>query len=412
MQALNNNLSTKLKKQKIKDNILNIITWIVSSFGFIILITLLTFIFVKGSKTLSFDLLFSNYSKTTYSLEKTYNTSQFFIDPKLENTYFSSIWGISLQNDKDAEGLDVVTIAYIDENSPFNELIEKNSGSSIQIKVGYQISKIVLIKEDGKTIYGIAKKGASDMVDCLNQSKTISDVIITTGGGGIRGSLLTTIYLIIITLIIAIPLGVGGAIYLNEYAKDNKFTAIIRTMIDMTSGIPSIIFGLVGAIIFIPIFNKVINSSGGSIISGAFTMSIILLPIIIKTTEEALKAIPQDYRNASLALGASKIQTIFKVILPNAINGILTAILLSIGRIIGESAALIYAIGTAIKDKAILNKKSTTLAVHIWTLLEGDNPNYEHACAIAIVILLTVLVLSILIKIVSKFLNKEKNNAI
>ena len=411
MQALNNNLSTKLKKQKIKDNILNIITWIVSSFGFIILITLLTFIFVKGSKTLSFDLLFSNYSKTTYSLEKTYNTSQFFIDPKLENTYFSSIWGISLQNDKDAEGLDVVTIAYIDENSPFNELIEKNSGSSIQIKVGYQISKIVLIKEDGKTIYGIAKKGASDMVDCLNQSKTISDVIITTGGGGIRGSLLTTIYLIIITLIIAIPLGVGGAIYLNEYAKDNKFTAIIRTMIDMTSGIPSIIFGLVGAIIFIPIFNKVINSSGGSIISGAFTMSIILLPIIIKTTEEALKAIPQDYRNASLALGASKIQTIFKVILPNAINGILTAILLSIGRIIGESAALIYAIGTAIKDKAILNEKSTTLAVHIWTLLEGDNPNYEHACAIAIVIL-TVLVLSILIKIVSKFLNKEKNNAI
>ena len=412
MQALNNNLSTKLKKQKIKDNILNIITWIVSSFGFIILITLLTFIFVKGSKTLSFDLLFSNYSKTTYSLEKTYNTSQFFIDPKLENTYFSSIWGISLQNDKDAEGLDVVTIAYIDENSPFNELIEKNSGSSIQIKVCYQISKIVLIKEDGKTIYGIAKKGASDMVDCLNQSKTISDVIITTGGGGIRGSLLTTIYLIIITLIIAIPLGVGGAIYLNEYAKDNKFTAIIRTMIDMTSGIPSIIFGLVGAIIFIPIFNKVINSSGGSIISGAFTMSIILLPIIIKTTEEALKAIPQDYRNASLALGASKIQTIFKVILPNAINGILTAILLSIGRIIGESAALIYAIGTAIKDKAILNEKSTTLAVHIWTLLEGDNPNYEHACAIAIVILLTVLVLSILIKIVSKFLNKEKNNAI
>jgi phosphate ABC transporter, permease protein pstA len=412
MQALNNNLSTKLKKQKIKDNILNIITWIVSSFGFIILITLLTFIFVKGSKTLSFDLLFSNYSKTTYSLEKTYNASQFFIDPKLENTYFSSIWGISLQNDKDAEGLDVVTIAYIDENSPFNELIEKNSGSSIQIKVGYQISKIVLIKEDGKTIYGIAKKGASDMVDCLNQSKTISDVIITTGGGGIRGSLLTTIYLIIITLIIAIPLGVGGAIYLNEYAKDNKFTAIIRTMIDMTSGIPSIIFGLVGAIIFIPIFNKVINSSGGSIISGAFTMSIILLPIIIKTTEEALKAIPQDYRNASLALGASKIQTIFKVILPNAINGILTAILLSIGRIIGESAALIYAIGTAIKDKAILNEKSTTLAVHIWTLLEGDNPNYEHACAIAIVILLTVLVLSILIKIVSKFLNKEKNNAI
>ena len=399
MQVANNNLFKRLKKRKMKDSILNSITWIVSSFGFIVLITLFIFIFAKGSKTLSFDLLFSNYSKTTYSLEKTHNSLQLFTNPKLENTYFSNIWGISLQDNKDAEGLDVVTI-------------EKNSGATIKIKVGSQISKIVLMKEDGKTIYTIAKKGASEMVECLNQAKIISDMIITTGGGGIRGSLLTTIYLIIITLIIAIPLGVGGAIYLNEYAKDNKFTTLIRTMIDMTSGIPSIIFGLVGAIIFIPIFNKVIHSSGGSIISGAFTMSIILLPIIIKTTEEALKAIPQDYRNASLALGASKIQTIFKVILPSALNGILTATLLSIGRIIGESAALIYAIGTAIKDKAILNEKSTTLAVHIWTLLEGDNPNYEHACAIAIVILLTVLLLSISIKIVSKCFNKEKNNAV
>lgn len=412
MQVANNNLFKRLKKRKMKDSILNSITWIVSSFGFIVLITLFIFIFAKGSKTLSFDLLFSNYSKTTYSLEKTHNSLQLFTNPKLENTYFSNIWGISLQDDKDTEGLDVVTIAYIDENSPFNQLIEKNSSATIKIKVGSQISKIVLMKEDGKTIYTIAKKGASEMVECLNQAKIISDMIITTGGGGIRGSLLTTIYLIIITLIIAIPLGVGGAIYLNEYAKDNKFTTLIRTMIDMTSGIPSIIFGLVGAIIFIPIFNKVIHSSGGSIISGAFTMSIILLPIIIKTTEEALKAIPQDYRNASLALGASKIQTIFKVILPSALNGILTATLLSIGRIIGESAALIYAIGTAIKDKAILNEKSTTLAVHIWTLLEGDNPNYEHACAIAIVILLTVLLLSISIKIVSKCFNKEKNNAV
>lgn len=155
MQAANNNLFKRLKKRKMKDSILNSITWIVSSFGFIVLITLFIFIFAKGSKTLSFDLLFSNYSKTTYSLEKTHNSLQLFTNPKLENTYFSNIWGISLQDDKDAEGLDVVTIAYIDENSPFNQLIEKNSGATIKIKVGSQISKIVLMKEDGKTIYTI-----------------------------------------------------------------------------------------------------------------------------------------------------------------------------------------------------------------------------------------------------------------
>ena len=116
MQVANNNLFKRLKKRKMKDSILNSITWIVSSFGFIVLITLFIFIFAKGSKTLSFDLLFSNYSKTTYSLEKTHNSLQLFTNPKLENTYFSNIWGISLQDDKDAEGLDVVTIAYIDEN--------------------------------------------------------------------------------------------------------------------------------------------------------------------------------------------------------------------------------------------------------------------------------------------------------
>ena len=105
MQAANNNLFKRLKKRKMKDSILNSITWIVSSFGFIVLITLFIFIFAKGSKTLSFDLLFSNYSKTTYSLEKTHNSLQLFTNPKLENTYFSNIWGISLQDDKDAEGL-------------------------------------------------------------------------------------------------------------------------------------------------------------------------------------------------------------------------------------------------------------------------------------------------------------------
>ena len=135
-------------------------------------------------------------------------------------------------------------------------------------------------------------------------------------------------------------------------------------------------------------------------------MAIMLLPIIIRTTEESIRAIPQSYRHASLALGASKTQTIFKVVIPNAIGGILTSTLLSIGRIIGESAALIYVMGTAIKDDVYINKNSTSLAVHMWSIMAGDNPNYAQASAIAIIILFIVLLLNILVKLIVKKFNK------
>lgn len=215
-----------------------------------------------------------------------------------------------------------------------------------------------------------------------------------------------TLYLIVLTLAIALPLGISAAIYLHEFAKQNQFTRIIRTMIDITTGIPSIIFGLVGAIVFIPMMNQTIQSNGGSIASGALTLTIVLLPIIIKTTEESLKVIPDSYRMASLALGASRSQTTFQVILPNAVRGILTATLLSIGRIIGESAALIYAVGTAIKDSVAMNEKSTSLAVHIWSLMSGENPNYELSCAISIIILLIVGIISLGVKVISRNINK------
>ena len=246
------------------------------------------------------------------------------------------------------------------------------------------------------------------MVKKLEQATIITDMIASTGGGGIRGSLLTTLYLIILTLTLALPTGICAAIYLHEFSLNNRLTRFIRIMIDMTSGIPSIIFGLAGAVIFIPFMNGVINSNGGSIASGALTLTLILLPIIIKTTEEALKVIPVNYRSASLALGASKTQTIFKVVLPNAVSGILTATLLSIGRIIGESAALIYAVGTAIKDNVAINEKSTSLAVHIWSLMSGENPNFALASAIAIIIMIIVFILSISVKLISQRLNKIK----
>ena len=177
-------------------------------------------------------------------------------------------------------------------------------------------------------------------------------------------------------------------------------------MIDMISGIPSIIFGFCGAVIFIP-FVSLFGASGYSILAGAFTMAIVLLPTIIKTTQEALLVVPKHYMMGSLSLGASKTQTVFKVILPNALPGILTAILLSVGRIIGESAALIFVMGTAIKDNISLLDGATTLSVHIWSITRGEAPNYDTACAISIIILIVVFLISTAVKVISSRLKKK-----
>jgi phosphate transport system permease protein len=238
------------------------------------------------------------------------------------------------------------------------------------------------------------------MASSLDQGTSIKTLSITSPGGGIRGSLLSTLLMIFFTLLLALPLGILGAVYLNQYAKDNRMNHLIRKMIDAAGGIPSIIYGLVGALIFIPLVNSVTKGEGGSLLSGAMTLAIMLLPTIISSTEEALKTIPASYAAASLALGASKTQTVFKVILPNATPGILTAVLLSIGRIIGESAALIYSCSTAIKDQILLTGGSATLAIHIWSLMGQENPDYSAAAGVALIILIADLLLNLTVKII------------
>lgn len=387
--------------RKAKDLFLNTITYISSGFGCLILIILLLFIFKNGIRLLDWSLITSDYHQETYQVNIT-NTKNYHLgdyrNPQMEGVIYSSVWGIGLQDDVDQNNEKIVTIKYLAPLSPFATIAK--------LEVGYQISKMTMTNETGDYLLALAKSGAESMIAMLAEATMITDMIATSGGGGIRGSLLTTLYLIVLTLAIALPLGISAAIYLHEFAKQNQCTRIIRTMIDITTGIPSIIFGLVGAIVFIPMMNQTIQSNGGSIASGALTLTIVLLPIIIKTTEESLKVIPDSYRMASLALGASRSQTTFQVILPNAVRGILTATLLSIGRIIGESAALIYAVGTAIKDSVAINEKSTSLAVHIWSLMSGENPNYELSCAISIIILLIVGIISLGVKVISRNINK------
>ena len=173
-------------------------------------------------------------------------------------------------------------------------------------------------------------------------------------------------------------------------------------MIETLTGVPSIIFGLMGLAVFVPITIKYTPANSANILSGSLTLAVILLPVIIRSTEESLKVVPDSFRRASLALGANNTQTTFKVVLPSALPGILTATLLAIGRVIGESAALIFAIGTAIKDEISIFGKSTTLAVHIWALMTDEPANIELACAISIIIPLIVLILNLSIKLISK----------
>ena len=191
-------------------------------------------------------------------------------------------------------------------------------------------------------------------------------------------------YVILFTLIIALPLGIGAAIYLVEYAKPgSKVVKVLRTFIDTLSGVPSIVFGLFGMIFFGDILGL-----GYSVLTGSFTMVLVVLPTIIRSTEEALIAVPVSLREASYGLGASKVRTIFKVVLPSAFPGIATAAVLSIGRIIGESAALIFTVGSILTFGGSPLDQGSTLAVLLYTLsVEGLEKDLSYATAAVLLIL-------------------------
>ncbi|MGM9969072.1 MAG: phosphate ABC transporter permease PstA [Anaeroplasma sp.] len=395
-------MQNSLKKRKIKDIILNIITYSFSGFSLVILASIIFFVFSNGFKGLSIKMIISDYYQTPYFGVCEANNKLFTFEDK-DDIYYSNIWGIGLKDSYDFQGNPVIEIVYIDNLSPLKNIHDSES-NPLSIKKGQIINRIQIVDDNGELLIYVSNIGAKKMCASLDEGRYLNEIYYSTMGGGIRGSLITTLYLILLTLLFALPVGIISAIYLSFYAKDNRFTRTLRTLIDMISGIPSIIFGLVAIIIIIPFTSS--TSGGGNIMSGAITLAIMLLPTIIRTTEEAINTIPKSYTSASLALGASYAQTVFKVIIPNAIPGILTATLLSIGKIIGESAALILAIGTAISDSVSVNSQSSSLAVHIWTVMQGDNPNYTQACAISIVIIFVVLILNILVKLISKKLNR------
>ncbi|WP_040214867.1 phosphate ABC transporter permease PstA [Clostridium polynesiense] len=198
-------------------------------------------------------------------------------------------------------------------------------------------------------------------------------------------AIINTLVMTLLSLIIAAPLGIFSAIYLAEYAKrGNKFVTLIGITSETLAGIPSIVYGLFGYLMFSSALNF-----GYSMLSGALTLSIMVLPTIMRTTEEALKSVPDSYREGSFALGAGKLRTVFKVILPPSMPGILSGIILSIGRMVGETAALIYTAGTAAGISQSLMSSGRTLSVHMYALL-SEGLYMEQAYATAVVLLVMV----------------------
>lgn len=197
-------------------------------------------------------------------------------------------------------------------------------------------------------------------------------------------ALINTIMMTALALVISVPLGIGAAIYLTEYAKrGSKLVKLVRLTAETLTGIPSIIYGLFGSLFFV-----VALDLGLSLISGALTVSIMVLPVIMSTTEEALRAVPDSFREGSFGLGAGRLRTAFKVVLPSAAPGILSGIILAIGRIVGETAALIYTAGTVPKAAGSIFDSARTLSVHMYTIsTEGLYLNQSYATAVVLLVM-------------------------
>ena len=221
---------------------------------------------------------------------------------------------------------------------------------------------------------------------------------------GILPDILNTVYIVLATLIIVLPLGVGAAIYLTEYAKNKKLVAMIEYAAETLSGIPSIIYGLVGMLLFS-------NNFGTSLLAGALTLVIMNLPTVMRTTQESLKTVPQSYREGAFGLGAGKWRVIRTVVLPGCVDGIITGCILSVGRILGESAALLFTAGFAHALNGIFTGLTSpgatlTVALYVYAKEEGE---FGVAFAIAAILMILTLLINLSVTLVGKYFAKRRN---
>ncbi|WP_416386986.1 phosphate ABC transporter permease PstA [Coprococcus comes] len=223
----------------------------------------------------------------------------------------------------------------------------------------------------------------------------------TSDNASVIPALINTVVMTLLSLLIAVPFGIFSAIFLVEYAgKRNKFIEVIRLTTETLSGIPSIVYGLFGMLFFVNTLKW-----GFSVLAGAFTLSIMILPLIMRQTEEALKAVPDSYREGSFGLGAGKLRTVFRIVLPSAVPGILAGVILAIGRIVGETAALIYTAGTVAQVPKNVLGSGRTLAIHMY-MLSSEGLYMNQAYATAVILLVLVVAINTLSGVVAKKLTK------
>ncbi len=207
--------------------------------------------------------------------------------------------------------------------------------------------------------------------------------------GGIFPFIVSTVFLTLVALVLATPLGVGTAIYLTEYTREGRATKVVRFAAECLAGIPSIILGLFGFVTFVIFFHF-----GWSIISGGLTLAIMVLPTIIRTSEEAIRAVPQSQRDVSYSLGGTRWQTVTRVVLPGALPGIVTGIMLSVGRCLGETAAVIFTAGSALKAPASIFASGRTLAVHFY-ILAREGISLKMAFGTAATLMISILAINV-----------------
>ncbi|SHO52100.1 phosphate ABC transporter permease PstA [Anaerocolumna xylanovorans] len=375
--------------RKMKDGFLRSLIYLATAVTISILFIIIGFILYKGIPGINFNFLTRNWdNKTT------------FVNVKADASkagdgaegYISSL-GITVK-----EGDKNLVITKIEKNSAVHKAVNMKN-ESYDLKKDDTITKIGADNTEDLSY--------TDALKLLKDSDGTLRLKVTRPGGGIVPMFVSTIYIILLSLAIAGPIGISAAIYLNEYAKPGRILRSIRFAIQNLAGIPSIIYGLFGMLLFVQTLKMQY-----SILAGSLTLSILLLPTIISTTEEALKEIPRSYREGSYGLGATKLQTIAKIILPGALPGILVAVILSIGRIVGESAALIFTAGTVAQiPEGLIGGKSSaaTLTTKMYWLIK-ETGDLSSASSIAVVLLVLIILLNIASKMITRqFLKKTGN---
>lgn len=238
-----------------------------------------------------------------------------------------------------------------------------------------------------------------------NLKASLFSLTYTSDNVSMLPSMINTVLMTILSLAVAAPLGIFAAVYLVEYARrGNRLVNVVRITAETLSGIPSIVYGLFGSIFFVNVCKL-----GLSLLSGGLTMAIMILPLVMRTTEEALKSVPDSFREGSFGLGAGRLRTIFRIVLPSAVPGILSGIILSIGRVVGETAALIFTAGTVAKLPKNIFSSTRTLSVHMYTLA-NEGLHMEEAYATAVVLLLIVILINWISGLLAKKLGKGGAN--